>query len=448
MEGDGRERPQEKVSGSGGCGASRTDKMLPDAAPGGGGRVIAGAMMAANAGDRMLTDVAYRGGGGGVETGFVPLLNGAVASGGVCGEGPDVHAVTDGADDASSSAAPKRTRGRPKGSKNKPKVAIGPESKRKRGRLVGSKASPKRSLAQAMGSAEADVPPDIRIPQQEDSAATSVTVNTNESDTDELPGTIVPRGEGANTQVEGDIDDEECMEMLDPPTELPTSLSDVEATRNMRFEPGAPSEEPENLYWHMDGTTTTRLLSKFKHIFEHSASASFFAYIPLSFWQQVVGETNIYARMNDIAVTTPFTLDEVMAFLGVLFYMELVDKGECSNYWGQLVEDAIFGGSSVRLDAVMPLRRFKQLRQAFCFRCIEVSSGNRDQAVRIRPLLNLLKVTGPKYVEVRRNVALDEASIACRTKYGKPLVVYNPMKPTGKCHFRIYMLCCSATWIS
>ncbi|GMF43754.1 unnamed protein product [Phytophthora fragariaefolia] len=44
-----------------------------------------------------------------------------------------------------------------------------------------------------MGIAEADVPPWIRIPQQEDSAAASVTVNTNESGTDELPGTIVPR---------------------------------------------------------------------------------------------------------------------------------------------------------------------------------------------------------------------------------------------------------------
>ncbi|GMF58943.1 unnamed protein product [Phytophthora fragariaefolia] len=514
MEGDGRERPQEKISGSGGCGASRTDKMLPGAAsgggasvketdrtlsgaaPGGDGSVTAGAVMAqrgapgsgrssassadvmlsgtapggvgsanagemmvlrgapgggsgsaspadgmlpgvepvdvgsANASDRMLTE--HGGAGGSVETGFVALLNGAVASGGVCGEGPDVHAVADGAYGASSSAAPRRKRGRPKGSKNKPKIANAPESKHKRGRPVGSKASPKRSLA--MGSAEADVPPEIRIPQQEDSAAASVTVNTNESDTDELPGTIVPStplmgarpsrtsparpplipslyidtlvafspekegwtkrqktkdkyvgvgssylvgrvcrvvkgalfhvqwldsqyqnkderlnlsmiqrgnanyrslhgnsshvgwghlctaGEGADTQVEGVIDDtEECMEMFDPPMELPTSLSEVEAIRNMRFEPGVQSEEPGNLYRHTDGTTTTRLLPQFKHIFENPASASFFAYIPLSFWQQVVGETNNYARMNDIALTTPFTLDEVMAFLGVLF---------------------------------------------------------------------------------------------------------------------------------
>ncbi|KAE8982749.1 hypothetical protein PF005_g23285 [Phytophthora fragariae] len=137
-----------------------------------------------------------------------------------------------------------------------------------------------------------------------------------------------------------------------------------------------------------------------------------------------------------------------MTFLGILFYMALIDKGEYSNYWGEQVEDSIFGGSSVGLDKVMGLRRFKELRKAFSFQCVEANTGNTDPAARIRPLLNLLKVTGSKYVEVGRDVALDEASIACRSKFGKPLIVYNPMKPTGKYHFRIYMLCCATSWIS
>ncbi|OWY92599.1 Transposase [Phytophthora megakarya] len=85
----------------------------------------------------------------------------------------------------------------------------------------------------------------------------------------------------------------------------------------------------------------------------------------------------------------------------------------------------------------MTLRRFKQLSKAFCFKCVETNSCTRDQAARIRPLLNLLKTTGSKYVEKGRNVALDEASVDCRSKYGKPLIVYNPMKPTGKYHFRL-----------
>jgi hypothetical protein len=165
---------------------------------------------------------------------------------------------------------------------------------------------------------------------------------------------------------------------------------------------------------------------------------TFFAYIPVSFWQQVVGETNSYAHVHGIALSKHFTLDEIMTFLGVLFYMELVDKGEYSNYWGEQVKTAIFGGTSVSLDAVMPIRRFKQLRRAFCFQCFEVNIANHDQAARIRPLLNLLKTTGPKYVAPGRNLALDEASVACRSKYGKPLIVYNPQQHKGESNGSIH----------
>ncbi|KAG4241683.1 hypothetical protein PC116_g10381 [Phytophthora cactorum] len=28
------------------------------------------------------------------------------------------------------------------------------------------------------------------------------------------------------------------------------------------------------------------------------------------------------------------------------------------------------------------------------------------------------------------------------------MIVFNPIKPTGKYHFRLYMVCCSSTWIS
>ncbi|KAG3186929.1 hypothetical protein C6341_g3553 [Phytophthora cactorum] len=354
--------------------------------------------------------------------------------------------------EGASSSTPKRKRGRPKGSKNRPKATNDAEPNRKRGRPAGCKASPKRSLTQAMGHAPAAAPPAVQprstaaqiLSPRKEISTTSAPADESEANGPLLRDTIVPgltspAGSSAGTprtkkegwtkrqkakdkyvgvgnaylvcrivkgamfrvqwldsqyqnkdehlnlnmiqpdeediQVEGDIDEmEECMEMFDPPMELPTTLAEVEAIKKMRFEPGAQSEEPVDLYRHADGITTTRLLPQVRHLFEHSASASFFAYIPVSFWQQVVGETNSYVRVHGIALAKPFALDEIMAFLGVLFYMELVDKGEYSNYWGQQVEDAIFGGSSVSLGAVMSLRRFKQLRQAFCFRCIEVTA--------------------------------------------------------------------------
>ncbi|GMF16598.1 unnamed protein product [Phytophthora fragariaefolia] len=153
------------------------------------------------------------------------------------------------------------------------------------------------------------------------------------------------------------------------PTDLPTSLADVEPINSMSFDPTSHCEEPADLFQHADGSTTTRLRPKFKYLFEHSASASFFAYIPVSLWQQVVGETNSIARVHGIKLNTGFSLEEIMKFIGVLLYMSLVNKG--SNYWGQQVEDAIFGGNTVNLDSVMPLRRFKKLRQAFSFQCVD-----------------------------------------------------------------------------
>jgi len=72
----------------------------------------------------------------------------------------------------------------------------------------------------------------------------------------------------------------------------------------------------------------------------------------------------------------------------------------------------------------------------------------KDPAARIRPLINILKVRAPANVVLGRNVAVDETSIACRSKFGRHLIVYNATKPTGKYHFKIYMCCCSTSWFA
>jgi hypothetical protein len=42
-------------------------------------------------------------------------------------------------------------------------------------------------------------------------------------------------------------------------------------------------------------------------------------------------------------------------------------------------------------------------------------------------------------------VSFDEATMACYSRYGRHLLSFNPMKPIGKFHFKIYMLCCAIT---
>lgn len=45
-----------------------------------------------------------------------------------------------------------------------------------------------------------------------------------------------------------------------------------------------------------------------------------------------------------------------------------------------------------------------------------------------------------------RNVSLDESSIASRSKYGRHLICYNPTKPGGKYHFRLYVISGADKW--
>lgn len=237
-------------------------------------------------------------------------------------------------------------------------------------------------------------------------------------------------------------------ELYDPERFLPASLAEVEAVKSMHFQPDVEMAPPNDLYERIDKTTETQLLPEYHHLFAHSASSSFFAYVSLYFWKQVVLETIQCAAIKTIRITTPFTIDELMIFLGIMFYMALTDKGDYSNYWGPQTEDSIFGGTSTSLDNIMSLNRFKLLRRCFSFRADPGAALGRDPAARIRPLLNLLKCTGGRYVDVGRNRALDEASVACRSRQGRHLIVYNPQKPGGKYHFRMYVACCATTWIA
>ncbi|KAG3237638.1 hypothetical protein PI124_g17376 [Phytophthora idaei] len=222
---------------------------------------------------------------------------------------------------------------------------------------------------------------------------------------------------------EEELDEEEVvLEAFDPTELLPTSLAEVEAIRSMRF---VPSDEVE----------------------VSSYLSSFFAYIPLYFGRQVLHETYNYAVVNNIRMQMPFTLDELMIVLGIIFFMAMNDKGKYANYWGLQAEDLILGGVSTSLDAIMTLYCFKMLRRCLSFSATPTTL-DQDAVARIRPLLNLLKVTGGQYIQVGRDVALDEASVACRSRQGRHMIVYNPMKPTAKYHFLLYMVCCSTTWIA
>jgi hypothetical protein len=227
---------------------------------------------------------------------------------------------------------------------------------------------------------------------------------------------------------------------------LPENLELVEQIKSLDFQPSRRMREPSDLFTQEDGTEETKLRKEKSHLFE-TASSSFFAYLPISFWKTVVAETNEYATQKKGAL---ISLDELLKFFGIMFYMTVIVKGEYSNYWGNQVESEILGisGEELGLDKLMTLKRFQFIRQCLCFRStVSQDELRKDPAARIRPLINMLKYTSPKYVVLGRKVAVDESSVACRSKYGRHLIVFNSSKPTGKFHFKIYACCCATSWL-
>ncbi|KAI9992377.1 hypothetical protein PInf_017779 [Phytophthora infestans] len=91
--------------------------------------------------------------------------------------------------------------------------------------------------------------------------------------------------------------------------------------------------------------------------------------VEVKFAKQVPYKSNAYTVAYDIEISQPFTITEFMKSLGIMVFMTLNKKGEYTNYWA------------------------------------------KDAAASVRPLLNLLKTAGDKYIVAGSNMALDEASV-------------------------------------
>ena len=221
---------------------------------------------------------------------------------------------------------------------------------------------------------------------------------------------------------------------------------DVEQVGGLSYSINEKNDTPDDLFMREDGSTETRIKESSRKIFSGSASSCFFAYLPRAFWGEVLEQTNEYAKEKK---QKEITMDELMKFLGILFYMAVKNQGEMKTYWGKQVEDELLNTESLTFDRFMTFDRFKFIRSNLCFNCdVTPEQLKQDPAARIRPLINTLKLQSTRHVDIGRNVSVDEASVACRSKYARSLIVYNATKPTGKYHFKIYVCACASTWLA
>lgn len=240
------------------------------------------------------------------------------------------------------------------------------------------------------------------------------------------------------------------------PSENFANVQEVEDMMNASFMPNAKLKPPKNLFVHEDNIRDPLLdlpKEEYADLFEHSAVSSFFAYLPLVFWNKVRHETNLYLQNKNRNVAgcrnvKDFTLDEIMTYLGILFFMKIVVKGEYRNYWGNQFESELHNylndnDDTVKLglESVMTLKRFEQIQASWSYRA-EVSTEDlsTDPLARVRPLIRVFNQNCARYIVPGRNLAIDESSIACRSKFGRGLIMFNPTKPGGKYHFRLYVM--------
>jgi hypothetical protein len=134
----------------------------------------------------------------------------------------------------------------------------------------------------------------------------------------------------------------------------------------------------------------------------------------------------------------PVELPEVMMFFGLLIYFMLHPQV------GKWVCDAWDSPYSNAWTKFMTKSRFLQIGALLHFNDNDDEAGlENDSLHKIRPLLNILKITLAKYANFGSELSLDEATMANKSSYARFLICFNPMKPTRKFHFKIYMVCCA-----
>ena len=90
--------------------------------------------------------------------------------------------------------------------------------------------------------------------------------------------------------------------------------------------------------------------------------------------------------------------------------------------------------------------RFTQKRCMLHFNNNDDTDGiAQDSLHKVRPLLNIVSKTISRYAMHGSEVSFDKATMAYYSHYGRHILSLNLMKPTGKFHFKIYMLCCAIT---
>ena len=236
-----------------------------------------------------------------------------------------------------------------------------------------------------------------------------------------------------------------CNELLDFPSQQEQQPQDEDLeTTGLKWRYNGRMNPPINVSRGV--TTQLKRDAKLKFV---NPLASFLAFLPIEFWKRYCYQTNCYTRekynkqrdRRTVLEHRPrnwvdLTLNEFMTFVSILIKITLRPTP------GQRYTDAWKNMQWHPYCAWMTKQRMVEIRSVLHMSEVGTAEQkSRDSLFKLRPILNVLKKTLGAYLNVGSEVTLDESSIACRSTYGRSLIFYNNTKPSGKYHFRIYVVC-------
>ena len=136
----------------------------------------------------------------------------------------------------------------------------------------------------------------------------------------------------------------------------------------------------------------------------------------------------------------PVSVSEMLAYFGILIHSVLYPQT------GRRMRDAWDDPNRNTWTSYMGKGRYLQVTSMLHFNNNEDDIGMQNDGLhKVRPILNIIKKQLGRYATLGTEHSFDEATMACRSSYGRHLITFNAKKPTGKFHFKLYMLCCATT---
>ena len=170
---------------------------------------------------------------------------------------------------------------------------------------------------------------------------------------------------------------------------------------------------------------------------------SFLRFLPIPIWDKLVLEANWYA-LQTIAkqghncvvgyVWRNVEIQEFMIFFSILLHMTLV---VITGKWYMAYWD---DPAKYPFIKTMSKAQFKQIHSTLHCNNNEAAEESNDLLHKIWPLLNILKETLGAFVNVGNELAIDEASIASRSQFGKQFIFFNSAKSCGKFYYHLFFL--------